>query len=164
MNNHEKLKAASIGEYVLDLSQEKPIGTGGFCEVRQRAWLEARGFPPDLFRAVRMAMADLFGEFATDEEIEEYSMDKVWDLLQAAADRRQWLMKAEPARIPPAPFEGWFRITDAANDTGLNKGVISRLLDEGKLKDNGLTGNLRRINPDSLMTYCREHGICLNET
>ena len=94
MDNLEKLKTPGIAEYVLNL-HEGPIESAQSImqqfNANQRSFLESRGFPPDLVKAVRLAMADLFDTFATTEEIEAFAMDKVWDLLQTAYDRRQWL-------------------------------------------------------------------------
>lgn len=118
MDNHEKLKKQKLFAITLNRS-EGPIETISQTLARlksgkmpddeqqriretfsclakdikseQEGFLKSRGFPSNLYQAVRVAMADLFGTFVTDEEIDEYSMDKVWDLLQTAYDRRQWI-------------------------------------------------------------------------
>lgn len=55
-------------------------------------WLVANGFPNDLHRAVKIAIAEL-GEFATTEDVESFPMDNIRELLQTCVDRRQWLAK-----------------------------------------------------------------------
>jgi len=84
-------------------------------QLKQAGWLESHHFPPDITRAVRLTMADLFGDFVSADEIGEYGMSKVWELLQTAVDRREWLTKidrpadnsamlVQPATPPTLPF------------------------------------------------------------
>ena len=54
------------------------------------AWLAANGFPDDLDRAVKIAVAEL-GEFVTSQDIADFPLDNIWDLLQTCVDRREWL-------------------------------------------------------------------------
>lgn len=75
------------------------------AQAGEAAFLETRQFPPDLTQAVRLAIADLFGEFVTAEEIDEFSMPKIWELLQTAYDRRQWLGKVVPTSPPVFALE-----------------------------------------------------------
>ena len=74
--------------------------------------------------------------------------------------------EAHYGKIEPqeSDFDGWPRISEVSKRTGLNKGVVSRLLDTGELRDNKLTGNLRRVDPSSVLTYCGDKGITYNET
>lgn len=58
---------------------------------------------------------------------------------------------------------GMIRLTEAAEIVGENKGTISRWIERGWIKDNGRSGHDRRILVDSLFSYCREHGIAMNE-
>ena len=55
-------------------------------------WLVANGFPDDLVRAVKIAVAEL-GDFATSQDVDEFPMDNIRELLQTCVDRRQWLAK-----------------------------------------------------------------------
>jgi len=84
-------------------------------QLKQAGWVESHHFPPDITRAVRLTMADLFGDFVSADEIGEYGMSKVWELLQTAVDRREWLTKidkpadnsamlVQPATPPTLPF------------------------------------------------------------
>ena len=89
----ERLEAGELTAEEIERIRELFSSLGKEIKAEQRYFLQSRGFPPDLVQAVRVALADLFGTFATNEEIEGFSMDKVWDLLQTAYDRRQWLAK-----------------------------------------------------------------------
>ncbi len=55
-------------------------------------WLVSNGFPDDLDRAVKIAVAEL-GDFATSQDVGEFPMDNIRELLQTCVDRRQWLTK-----------------------------------------------------------------------
>lgn len=55
-------------------------------------WLVANGFPNDVERAVKIAVAEL-GDFATSQDVDEFPMDNIRELLQTCVDRRQWLAK-----------------------------------------------------------------------
>ncbi len=98
----ERLKAGELAEDEIERIRESFTSLARDCKADQQNFLQSRGFPPDLVQAVRLAMADLFGTFATTDEIEEFAMDKVWDLLQTAFDRRQWLAKIDNGRKPDA--------------------------------------------------------------
>jgi hypothetical protein len=70
------------------------------AQEKQIAWLESHNLPSDITRAVRLAMAEVFGDFVTADEIDGYAMSKIWELLQTAVDRRQWLEKKTPVTAP----------------------------------------------------------------
>jgi hypothetical protein len=55
-------------------------------------WLVANGFPDDVVRACKIAVAEL-GDFATSQDVDEFPMDNIRELLQTCVDRRQWLAK-----------------------------------------------------------------------
>ena len=96
----ERLKAGELAEEEIEQIRESFTSLARDYKADQQNFLQSRGFPPDLVQAVRLAMADLFGTFATTEEIEDFAMDKVWDLLQTAFDRREWLAKIN--KTPPS--------------------------------------------------------------
>ena len=58
----------------------------------------------------------------------------------------------------------WPTITEVALGLGENKGTVSRLIRKGRLRDNGLTYRDRRIDPASVLEYCKAQGITYNET
>ena len=75
------------------------------AQEKQIEWLESHNLPPDVTRSVRLAMAEVFGDFVTADEIGNYDMSKVWELLQTAVDRRQWLTKQNPAVFALESFD-----------------------------------------------------------
>lgn len=62
-----------------------------------------------------------------------------------------------------SPFANWPRITDVAGGLDRNRGEIARLLRRGILLDNGETGAKRRVDPASVIAYCKSEGIAYNE-
>jgi len=64
-------------------------------EGEQAKWLESHHFPPDITRATRLAMAEVFGDFVTAEEIDGYAVHKVRELLETCVDRRHWLIRTD---------------------------------------------------------------------
>ena len=119
----ERLKARDLSPDEIEQLQKS---LSRFVEVAERTkadeqnFLQSRQFPPDVVQAVRVAMADLFGEFVTADEIEEYNMSKIWELLQTAFDRRQWLAKKTPAVFALESFDVEFVNTcEAGDDTEL---------------------------------------------
>lgn len=58
----------------------------------------------------------------------------------------------------------WPTISKVARGLGENKGTVSRLISRGELRDNGLKKTERRIDPSSVLEYCRATGIAYNET
>lgn len=82
--------------------KSKTTGIGHFLaqfDKDNSAWLVANGFPDDLDRAVKIAVAEL-GEFVTSQDIADFPLDNIWDLLQTCVDRREWL---EARALKPAP-------------------------------------------------------------
>lgn len=67
-------------------------------------------------------------------------------------------------REPDKTLASWPTITQVSNGLGNNKGTVSRLIANGKLRDNGLTHNARRIDPASILEYCEANGVTYNET
>lgn len=59
---------------------------------------------------------------------------------------------------------GWIRVKDAAKWTGRESWQITRLIGPGKIQDNGLSGSERRVSVASLIAYCHEQGIALNDS
>jgi len=96
----ERLKAGELAEDEIKRIRESFTSLARDCKADQQNFLQSRQFPPDVVQAVRLAMADLFGEFVTADEVLDYSMDKIWELLQTAFDRRQWLTKIN--KTPPS--------------------------------------------------------------
>lgn len=74
---------------------------------RQAKSLESYGMPEDLTRAVRLAMAEVFGEFVSADEIDDFSAAKVWELLETfhdwKASRGHTATQDEPAAEPTTP-------------------------------------------------------------
>lgn len=63
-----------------------------------------------------------------------------------------------------SPDADWPTITQVADGLHKNSGVISRLLKQGKLRDNGLENRDRRVDPVSILKYCKDENITYNET
>ena len=64
----------------------------------------------------------------------------------------------------PAVQSEWPTITEVAKRLGENKGTVSRLIRKGRLKDNGLKNRQRRIDPATVLEYCKAKGITYNQT
>jgi hypothetical protein len=64
----------------------------------------------------------------------------------------------------PAVQSEWPTITEVADGLREHKGTVSRLIRKGRLRDNGLTYRDRRIDPASVLEYCKAQGITYNET
>lgn len=98
---------------------------------------------------------------------------EVEDRMQAALNAiakelHDTLIMAEPRQVATeqvrADDSEWPGITDTATRLGKSKSVISRMLTDGVLRDNGKTGNDRRVNPASILKYCCETGAAYNNS
>lgn len=58
----------------------------------------------------------------------------------------------------------WPTISKVARGLDKNKGTVSRLILRGYLRDNGLKETERRVDPSSVLEYCRAMGITYDET
>jgi len=58
----------------------------------------------------------------------------------------------------------WPRQADVAKCLCINKVNIGRLLKSGDLKDNGKSGADRRVDPASILAYCKRKGVAYNNT
>ena len=56
------------------------------------------------------------------------------------------------------PCDSWPTVSDTARMLERNKGVISKMVGSGELKDNGKSGSERRINPVSICEYAIRTG------
>ena len=91
--------------------KRKTTGIGDFLaegDKNASAWLAANGFPDDLDRAVKIAVAEL-GEFATSEDVADFPLDNIWDLLQTCVDRREWLEARDLKRLEGQPQWSMYR-------------------------------------------------------
>jgi hypothetical protein len=67
----------------------------------------------------------------------------------------------DPGAAAPAPAERiqasatgqWLRVTDAARASGTTTGIVSRAVDTGALKGNGLKGRNRRVDGADLTRW-----------
>lgn len=66
--------------------------------------------------------------------------------------------------VKPVVQAEWPTISKVARGLGEHKGTVSRLISRGKLRDNGLKKTDRRIDPSSVLEYCKEKGIPYHET
>lgn len=60
-------------------------------------------------------------------------------------------------------LDNWPRVKDVAEGLGLQSPEVLRLLERGRLRDNGMTHRKRRIDPASVFEYCRAEGIAFND-
>ena len=91
--------------------KSKTTGIGHFLaqfDKDNSAWLVANGFPDDLDRAVKIAVAEL-GEFVTSQDIADFPGDNIWDLLQTCVDRREWLEARDLKRLEGKPQWSMYR-------------------------------------------------------
>lgn len=65
---------------------------------------------------------------------------------------------------PAAVQSEWPRITEVAKGLGENRGTVSWLIRIGRLKDNGLTDRDRRVDPASVLEYCKSKGLTYIQT
>ncbi len=66
--------------------------------------------------------------------------------------------------VKPVVQSEWTTITEVADGLDENKGTVSRLIRQGRLRDNGLKKRERRIDPASVLEYCKAEGMAYNET
>jgi hypothetical protein len=64
----------------------------------------------------------------------------------------------------PAVQSVWPTITEVAKGLGENRGTVFRLIGKGRLKDNGLTDRDRRVDPASVLEYCKAKGLTYIQT
>ncbi len=60
--------------------------------------------------------------------------------------------------------QSWPTITQVADGLNENKGTVSRLIASGDLRDNGKIGTPRRIDPASVLEYCKAKGVTYNDS
>ena len=92
----------------------------------EQGFLQENGLPPDITRAVRLVMADMFGEFVSADEIDGFALDKVLELLQTAVDKRHYETPKEAGRDKPGPefnkrsntIAGYFKMWEFLQKTG----------------------------------------------
>ena len=103
-------------------------------------WLRIHGFPADIRRPAKIALAEL-GEFATDNNVGEIPMDTLRELLQTCVDRRQWLAKTHVAAKPAAAaefvesdFAELIFKSDLAVLFGVDRATIHRRIVSGELR------------------------------
>ena len=65
-------------------------------------------------------------------------------MLKAVGSLMAWI-REQPDPDEPDPESGGMRVSEAAEISGINSGIISRAVGAGKLKSNGRTGHDRRI-------------------
>ncbi len=73
---------------------------------------------------------------------------------------------AIPSEITVSPAQDdseWPRFSDTATRLDIAKSNFSRLLDKGEFLDNGKKGHQRRIDPSSILDYCKRTGTTYNE-
>jgi len=62
-------------------------------------------------------------------------------------------------------LKAWPTLSEAERATGINRGVLTRLIEEKRLiQDNGKKGRDRRVDPISLTLYCQVKGIVFEWT
>ena len=60
------------------------------------------------------------------------------------------------------PHASWLGIRETAKALNINPGVIDRLVKNEHLRDNGKKGTERKIDPESLIGYCKKNNLELN--
>lgn len=86
--------------------------------------------------------------------------------IEAAALSRQAQVNGDSdAQVEPKDAD-WPRQAEVARRLGFTKNgrwQVSRLIEKGRLKTNGKTRNACRVDPASILAYCKAEGIAYND-
>lgn len=86
-----------------------------------------------------------------------------WERL-SLPERVPWLEETIESLSSQTDDTGWPNQTEVANNLGINKTKVARLIVAEELKDNGKHGRDRRVDPASVLAYCDKVGIAYNDT